>query len=83
MFIVVAVIISQFWILVILTRMQTSFGLNVEQRTYSSGGCATEYYSCSHSLLRPEMPSEVWCCGLKLFNYLNVEALDNIRSLYM
>ena len=62
-----AVVISN--ILVVLIRMQTSFavvvsgfGLNVKQLTYSSGACATEYYSCSHSLLRPEMPSEVWCC---------------------
>ena len=63
-----AVVISN--ILVVLIRMQTSFavvvsgfGLNVKQRTYSSGACATEYYSCSHSLLRPGMSSEVWCCG--------------------
>ena len=63
-----AVVISN--ILVILIRMQTSFavvvsgiGLNVKQRTYSSGACATEYYSCNHSLYRPGMPSEVWCCG--------------------
>ena len=59
-----AVLISQFWILVILIRMQTSFavvvsgfGLNVKQRTSSSGAC------CSHSLFRPGMPFEVWCCG--------------------
>ena len=67
--------------------MQTSFavvvsgfGLNVKQRTYSSGACATEYYSCSHSLFRPGMPSEVGAV-VKLFNYLNIEALVNIRSL--
>ena len=57
-------------ILVLLIRMQTifavvvsGFGLNVKQQTNSSGACATEYYSCSHSLYRPGMPSEVWCCG--------------------
>ena len=67
--------------------MQTSFavvvsgfGLNVRQRTYSSGDCATEYYSCSHSLFRPVMPFEVLAV-VKLFNYLNVETLVNIRSL--
>ena len=54
----------------VLTRMQTSFavvvsgfGLNVKQRTYSSDACAREYYSCSHSLFRPEIPPEVWGCG--------------------
>ena len=41
----------------------SAFGQNVKQRTYSSGACATEYYSCSHSLFRPGMPSEVWDCG--------------------
>ena len=41
----------------------SGFGLNVKQRTYSSGACVTEYYSCSHSLYRPGMPSEVWDCG--------------------
>ena len=63
-----AVVISN--ILVVLIRMQTSFavvvsgfGLNVNQRTHSSGAYATEYYSCSHSLLKPGMSSEVWCCG--------------------
>ena len=47
-------------LLVVLIRIQTSydvvvsgFGLNVKQRMYSNGACATEYYSCSHSLLRP------------------------------
>jgi len=57
-------------VLVVLIRMQTSFavivsgfGHNVKQRTYSSGACATEYYSCSHSLFRPGMPSEVWGSG--------------------
>jgi len=61
-FLELAVVISN--ILVVLIRMQTSFavvvsgfGLNVKQRTYSSGNCATEYYSCSHSLFRPGMPS--------------------------
>ena len=65
-----AVVNNPFWILVVLIRMQTSFavvvsgfGLNVKRRTYSSGACAADYYSCSHSLLRPEMPFEVWCCG--------------------
>jgi len=29
---------------------------NPKQRTYSSGTCAMEYYSCSHMLLRTEMP---------------------------
>jgi len=65
------IVISQFWILVVFIKMQTSFavvvsgfGLNVKQGAYSSGACATEYYSCSHSLFRPEMPSEVWYCGL-------------------
>jgi len=64
------VVSCHFWMLVVLIRMQTSFavvvsgfGLNVKQRTYSSGACATEYYSCSHSLLRPEMPFEVWGRG--------------------
>ena len=60
-----AVVISHFRMLVVLIRIQTSFtvvvsagfGLNVKQRTYSSGACAKEYYSCSHSLLRPEKPS--------------------------
>ena len=59
-----AVVFSLFWILVVLIRMQTSFAvvvsgfmLNGKQRTYSSGACATEYYCCSHSLPRPEMPS--------------------------
>ena len=33
----------------------SDFGLNVKQRTYSSGASTTEYYSYSHSLLRPEM----------------------------
>ena len=65
----VVVVSSEFWMLVFLIRMQTSFDvvvsgfvLNVKQRTYSSGACAMEYYSCSHSLLRHEMQSEVWCC---------------------
>ena len=63
-----AVVISN--LLVVFIRMQASFamvvsvfGLNVKQRTYSSGACATEYYSCSISLFRPGMPSEVLCCG--------------------
>jgi len=63
-----AVVISN--VLVVLIRMQTSFGvvvsgfgLNVKQHKYSSGACATGYYSCSHSLFRPGMPSEVWYCG--------------------
>ena len=74
-----------FWILVVLIRMQTSFamvvsgvGLNVKQRTYSSGACATEYYSCSHSLLRPGMK---FGAVVKLFNYISVKALVTIRSL--
>jgi len=41
----------------------SGFELNVKQRTNSSGAFATEYYSCSHSLFRPGMSSEVWCCG--------------------
>ena len=63
-----AVVISN--ILVVFIRMQTSFavvvsgfGINVKQRTYSSGACAMEYYNCSHSPFTPGMPSEVWCCG--------------------
>jgi len=80
-----AVVISQFLKLAVLIRMQISFavvvsgfGLNVKYRTYSSGACATEYYSCSHLLLRPEMSSGA---SVKLFNHLNVIALINIRSL--
>ena len=45
----------RFGLAVVLIRIQTSFavivscfGLNVKQRTYTSGACATEYYSCSH-----------------------------------
>ena len=41
----------------------SGFGLNVNQRTYSSGAYATEYYSCSHSLFRPGMSSEGCHCG--------------------
>ena len=69
-----AVVISQFWILVILIRMQTSFavvvsgfGLNVKQRTYSSGAC------CSDERCHLKFGAVV-----KLFN---VEALVNIMSL--
>ena len=76
-----------FWILVILIRMQTSFavvvsgfGLNVKQRTYSSGACATEYIAvvtlCTDQGFHLKFGAVV-----KLFNYLNVEALVNIRSL--
>jgi len=76
-----------FWILVILIRMQTSFavvvsgfGLNVKQWTYSSGACATEYIAvvthCSDQGCHLKFGAVV-----KLFNYISVEALVNIRSI--
>jgi len=53
-------------------------GLNVKQRTYYSGACATEYYRCSHSDQRCHLQ---FGAVVKLFNYISVEALVNIRSL--
>ena len=67
--------------------MQTSFavvvsgfGLNVKQRTHSSGACATEYIAvvtlCSDQGCHLKFGAVV-----KWFNYISVEALVNIRSI--
>ena len=68
------------WLIFVLSRLAMCrfFAVNVKYRTYSSGACATKYYSCSHLLLRPKMSSGA---SVKLFNHLNVIALINIRSL--
>ena len=73
-----------FWILVVLIRMQTSFGvvvsgfgLNVKQRTYSSK--AAWNVKTSHSLLRPGMP--YLCLGLCFFSvFLSVRLLSVLRG---
>ena len=73
--------ICHFGLAVVLIRMQTSFAvvvsclkLNVKQRTYSSGACATEYIAvftrCSDQRCHLKFGAVV-----KLFNYLNVEDL--------
>ena len=73
-----------FWILVVLIRMQTSFGvvvsgfgLNVKQRTYSSK--AAWNVKTSHSLLRPGMP--YLCSGLWFFSgFFSVRLLSVLRG---
>ena len=58
----------------------SGFGLNVKQRTYSSGDCATDIIAvvtrCSDQRCHLKIGAVV-----KLFNYLNVEAFVHIRSL--
>ena len=65
----------------LVVELFSRFRLNVKQRTYSSGACATEYFRGSHSMFRVQGCHRKFGAVVKLLNYLNVEALVNIRSL--